>query len=134
MSYFKKSPFDVTPGTAFEAFQAGTRSPMLPQAYYNPAGAGPASLTGLGAHVYYAEQRTPRIPFRGLGDPITDMLGQATSQGAVMLVEAMWPPMQARLQEEFKPLKLALGAIAVASVASATFAFLAWRKGSTSYA
>jgi len=140
MSYFRKNNngFDITPGTAFEAFQAGTRSPMIPQAFYQPAAAGPRSLVGLGAHQYWAPLRGRKIPLRGMGDAMSDALqtilatGQpAINQASGIVLNAMWPALQAKLDEQLKPIKYFMGATAVAASVAAIFAFLTWNKSSS---
>jgi hypothetical protein len=134
MSYFRKSAFDITSGTAFEAYRAGSRNPMAPQAMYRPAAAGPANLTGLGAHMYGFSPRPKRLPVQGLGEPIQDLLtlGQpALNQAAGLVVNAMWPTLQARMDEQLKPLKMFMGVTAAASLAAAVFGFLVWNKSSS---
>lgn len=138
MSYFKKPAFDITPGTAIEAYVPGTRNPMAPQPMYRSAAAGPKTLAGLGAHFYAAPFRPRRVMLQGLGaDPVQDLLtlGQpALNQAAGLVVNAMWPTLQARMDEQLKPLKVYMGVTAVAAIAGAAFGFLVWQKSSTSFA
>ena len=133
MSYERKSAFDITPGTAYEAYEAGTRNPMLPQANYRPRAAGPQYLTGLGGHSYMAQLRQMRQPLRGMGDAtIQDILNSATgaaaAQAAPIIFNAMWPAMKVKLDEQFKPLTTTMTVMAAAAVAGGVFSFLAWYK------
>lgn len=133
MSYFRKSAFDVTPGTAFEAFRAGTASPMLPQAMYRPQAAGPKFLAGLGEHQYWAPLRQRRLPLQGLGDPLQDVLAAidpSLRAGAGLVLNAMWPALQAKMDEQLRPLKIFMGITAVAAAAGAAFSFLVWNRQS----
>jgi len=111
---------------------------MIPQAYYQPAAAGPRYLAGLGAHQYYAPLRQRKIPLRGFGDESADMssalqsllaAGQpVVNQAAGLVLDAMWPTLQSHLDTTLTPLKYFMGATAVAAVAAAAFAFLSWNK------
>lgn len=133
MSYLRVNPFDITPGTAFEAFRAGTRNPMIPQAHYRPSAAGPRMLAGtdgLGGHKYWSTDR-PGPMLQGMGDALQELLaaGQpAINQASGLVLNAMWPSLQAKLDEQLRPIKIFIGVTAVAAVASASFSFLVWQK------
>lgn len=132
MSYHRKSPFDLTPGTAYEAFDRNVSNPMIPQSAYRPRAAGPAHLTGLGAHVYMAPLRQQRFNLQGLGgDPIQDILAlgqQPLNQAAGLVLNAMWPSLQAKMDETLRPLKIFMGVSAAAAITGAVFSFLNWNK------
>lgn len=132
MSFFEKSAFDVTPGTAYEAFWKGNRSPMLPQDYYRQRAAGPANLAGLGEHRYYAPLRQMRQPLQGFGESSPVELVQGLlSQGMNSAVDAMWPALQARMTPMFQPVQIGVYVCAIGAVAAAVFSFLVWNKQST---
>lgn len=134
MSFHRASAFDITPGTAFEAFVAGTANPSIPQAMYRPRAAGPAHLTGLGAHVYMAPLRQQKLNLRGFGeDPGASLMNlgaPAIQQAAQIAINAMWPTLQAKLDEQFKGMKVLVMVTAGAAAAAAALSYLTWSKQS----
>jgi hypothetical protein len=134
MSYFPQQPVQPTPGLAFEAFQAGTHNPAIPQAMYSPAAAGPRFLDGLGAHTYMSQLRShvpPGLRGCGMGDAVSDLQGllQGGAQGLIQyVVNQSWPTVQANIDKSMLPIKIMGGVTAVGAIAAAVFSYLAWQK------
>jgi hypothetical protein len=65
------------------------------------------------------------------GDPVQDLLtlGQpALNSAAGLVVNAMWPTLQARMDEQLNPLKVFMGVTAAASIAAAVLGFLVYNS------
>ena len=126
MSFFTSKAISPTPGTAYEAFQNGVPSPMLPQDQYRPQAAGPAYLAGLGGHKYYAPLRQMRLPLQGMGDPISDLLGGSLDKVIETVIVRSMPIVHRELKPTLTPIQVMLGVTMVASTAAAVFAGLTW--------
>lgn len=128
MTFYSADPFTPSPGTAFKAFNAGDRNPMLPQDTYRPQAAGPAYLAGLGKHSYYAPLRQMRLPLRGFGDPLSDLLGSGFDTALQTVVVRAMPIVHRELKPTIMPFQVMAGLTLALAGASAVFAFLTWNK------
>ena len=127
MSFFTTPPFAPTPGTAYEAF-TDQRSPMLPQNMYRPGAAGPAYLSGLGRHQYYAPLRQMRQPLRGFGDTINDLLGTTLDKTIETVIIRSMPIVTTQIQPIIRPIQIMSGVTLGLTAVTAVFSFLNWYK------
>lgn len=101
---------------------------MLPQDTYRPQAAGPAYLAGLGKHSYYAPLRQMRLPLRGMGDPLTDLLGGGVDQAIEAVIVRSMPIVHREIKPTLMPLQVMAGLTLALAGASAAFSFLTWYK------
>lgn len=127
MSFYTSPAFTPTPGTAYEAFVNGDRSPMLPQDMYRPRAAGPAFLAGLDGHQYFAPLRQMRLPLQGLGDPVSDLLGGTLDKVIETVIVRSMPVVHKQLEPTIRPIQIMSGVTLGLAGAAAVFAFLTWR-------
>jgi len=126
MSFFTAAAFEPTPGTAYESFRNGVRSPMIPQDMYRPQAAGPRTLAGLGGHKYYAPLRQMRLPLQGMGDPLSDLLGGSLDKAIEAVIVRSMPIVQEQLKPTILPIQVMLATSVAFSAAAATFSLLNW--------
>lgn len=135
MSYIGKDPAQITPGTAYEAFEWGVTSPMFPHEPYTHRASGPPFLAMDGA---WGPAATPPPTLRGMGldlstlDPTGGMVKQELEKYMDQIIQGAinrnWPIFESKLEKSLEPVKLLIGATAALAGAAAVFSFLAYRK------
>lgn len=136
MSYEPANSIQPTPGLAFEAFQAGVRSPMFYHAPYRPQAAGPGFLTpnGLSGPTtsYWAAQATVPGNLRGFGLDPSSIVSQYVEPYLDNVVQGVinrnWPTFQQKLDASLSPLKILLGLTVVASGAAAVIGYMNYAR------
>lgn len=131
MSFYPSNAVEPTPGLAFEAFQRGVSSPMLPHAPYRPEAAGPMYLATDGVETWGAGPQVPSN-LRGLGVDASSLVAQyvepyldKTVQG---VINRNWPVFEQKLNESLMPLKVLLGLAVVASGTAAIVGYMSYQK------
>jgi hypothetical protein len=82
-------------------------------------------ISGFGSHSYYSPMRSMRWPLQGVGDLVTEIIGQS---GLEATVNTAWPLIQAKIDASLAPVKTAAYVTAVTASLAAVFAFLGWQK------
>ena len=131
MTFYPGNAVQPTPGLAFEAFDAGVRSPMFPHAPYKARAAGPKFLATDGVQTWGAGPQVPSN-LRGLGLDAGSIVSQyvepyldKTVQG---VINRNWPVFQQKLDASLKPLMVLLGLTVVASGTAAIMGYLNYQK------
>jgi hypothetical protein len=130
MSYERYRAIQPTLGLAIEAFTPGTFNPMKPQPMYNPAAAGPAYLSGLGA--YYHAPKTRSIVgssgFGSVGDSIEGLIDSGTQALVRAIVNEIIPFVREDIKKQLTPVYVIMGVTAVAAIAAAGFGYANYSK------
>lgn len=131
--FYPGNSIQPTPGLAFEAFDAGGRSPLFPHAPYRARAAGPKFLATDGLQTWGAGPQVPSN-LRGLGLDVGSMVGQyvepyldKTVQG---VINRNWPVLEQKLNASLKPLMMLMGLAVVASGTAAIVGYLNYQNKS----